>query len=52
MYSIKELKKQQLLKTSKKLKKLFHKEHWIIRHLEKIKPDYVVHGDDWKSGIQ
>ena len=23
-----------------------------IPNLEKIKPDYVVHGDDWKSGIQ
>ena len=21
-------------------------------NLRKIKPDYVVHGDDWKSGIQ
>ena len=21
-------------------------------NLEKIKPDYVVHGDDWKTGIQ
>ena len=21
-------------------------------NLEKYKPDYVVHGDDWKSGIQ
>lgn len=21
-------------------------------NLEKIKPDYVVHGDDWKSGVQ
>lgn len=22
------------------------------KNLEKIKPDYVVHGDDWKIGIQ
>ena len=21
-------------------------------NLEKIKPDYVVHGDDWKTGVQ
>lgn len=23
-----------------------------VPNLEKIKPDYVVHGDDWKAGIQ
>ena len=23
-----------------------------IPNLEKIKPDYVVHGDDWKTGVQ
>ncbi len=23
-----------------------------VPNLRKIKPDYVVHGDDWKSGIQ
>ncbi|MDA3812777.1 MAG: phosphoenolpyruvate mutase [Candidatus Cloacimonetes bacterium] len=23
-----------------------------VPNLEKIKPDYVVHGDDWKTGIQ
>ncbi|MDL2252406.1 adenylyltransferase/cytidyltransferase family protein, partial [Odoribacter sp. OttesenSCG-928-J03] len=23
-----------------------------VPNLEKIKPDYVVHGDDWKEGIQ
>lgn len=23
-----------------------------VPNLEKIKPDYVLHGDDWKSGIQ
>src|SRR3989338_1505458 len=22
------------------------------RNLKKIKPDYVVHGDDWKTGVQ
>ena len=23
-----------------------------ISNIEKLKPDYVVHGDDWKSGVQ
>ena len=23
-----------------------------IPNLKKIKPNYVVHGDDWKSGVQ
>ena len=23
-----------------------------VPNLKKIKPDYVVHGDDWKSGVQ
>ena len=23
-----------------------------VPNLEKIRPDFVVHGDDWKSGIQ
>ena len=23
-----------------------------VPNLEKIKPDYVVHGDDWKTGVQ
>ena len=23
-----------------------------VKNLKKIKPDYVVHGDDWKSGVQ
>jgi len=23
-----------------------------IPNIEKLKPDYVVHGDDWKSGVQ
>ena len=23
-----------------------------VQNLEVIKPDYVVHGDDWKKGIQ
>ena len=23
-----------------------------VPNLEKIKPDYVVHGDDWKDGVQ
>ena len=23
-----------------------------VPNLEKLKPDYVVHGDDWKTGIQ
>ena len=23
-----------------------------VPNLEKIKPDYVVHGDDWKEGVQ
>lgn len=22
------------------------------KNLEKLRPDYVVHGDDWKTGIQ
>lgn len=26
--------------------------HDYIPNLRKIKPDYVVHGDDWKTGIQ
>ena len=23
-----------------------------VPNLEKIKPDFVVHGDDWKTGVQ
>ena len=23
-----------------------------VPNLEKLKPDYVVHGDDWKTGVQ
>ena len=23
-----------------------------VPNLEKIKPDFVVHGDDWKEGVQ
>ena len=23
-----------------------------VKNLKSIKPDYVVHGDDWKSGVQ
>ena len=23
-----------------------------VENLKKIKPDYVVHGDDWKKGVQ
>ena len=23
-----------------------------VPNLERLKPDYVVHGDDWKNGVQ
>ena len=28
------------------------KTHSYIENLEKIKPDFVIHGNDWKKGVQ
>jgi len=35
------------------VKKIVKQSEWDYRpNLEKLKPDYVVHGDDWKTGVQ
>ena len=42
-----------ILKNIKNIKKIIPQEKWdASENLKKIKPDYVIHGDDWKVGIQ
>tara|TARA_Y100001970_G_C14218109_1_gene850884 strand:+ start:284 stop:1591 length:1308 start_codon:yes stop_codon:yes gene_type:complete len=42
-----------IIQNIKYVKKVIpQKTHSYISNLELIKPDYVVHGDDWKTGVQ
>lgn len=46
-------KRKQLLENFKQISKIIPQESLdYTKNLELIRPDYVVHGDDWKSGIQ
>ena len=46
-------KRKKLLKGFSFIKKIIPQESLdYTKNLELIKPDYVVHGDDWKKGIQ
>ena len=42
-----------IIKNIRGVKKVVAQDAWdYSKNLNKIKPDYVVHGDDWKVGIQ
>ncbi len=42
-----------IIKNITGVKKVVAQETWdYSKNLNRIKPDYVVHGDDWKTGIQ
>ncbi len=42
-----------IVKNLKNVKKIIKQETWdYSKVLEKLKPDYFIHGDDWKVGIQ
>ena len=42
-----------IVKSLKNVTKIIKQETWdYSKVLEKIKPDYFIHGDDWKVGIQ
>ena len=42
-----------IIKNINGVKKVVAQKTWdYTSNLNKIKPDYVVHGDDWKKGIQ
>ncbi len=42
-----------IIKNIKGVKKVIAQDTWdYSKNLNKIKPDFVVHGDDWKQGIQ
>ena len=46
-------KREKLVKKFKYIKQVVKQETLdYTKNLKKIKPDYVVHGDDWKHGIQ
>ena len=43
----------QIIKNVKGIFKIVKQETWdFTNNLKKLKPDYVIHGDDWKKGIQ
>ena len=42
-----------IIKNIRGVKKVIAQDTWdYSKNLNKIKPDFVVHGDDWKKGIQ
>ena len=42
-----------IVKSLKNVSKIIKQETWdYSKVLEKLKPDYFIHGDDWKVGIQ
>ncbi len=42
-----------IIKNIRGVSKVVAQDTWdYTKNLKKIKPDYVVHGDDWKKGIQ
>jgi len=43
----------QIIKNVKGISKIVKQETWdLTNNLKKFKPNYVIHGDDWKKGIQ
>ena len=42
-----------VIKNLKNISKIIKQETWDYeKNLLQIKPDYLIHGDDWKSGVQ
>ena len=42
-----------ILKTFKGINKIIKQDEWdFSKNLNKIKPHFVIHGDDWKVGVQ
>ena len=42
-----------IIKNIKGVSKVVPQDTWdYSKNLNKLKPDYVVHGDDWKKGVQ
>ena len=43
----------EIMKNIKGVDQIVKQETWdYTKNLQKIKPHYLIHGDDWKSGIQ
>ena len=43
----------EIMNNLKGISKIVKQETWdYSSNLKKIKPDYLIHGDDWKTGIQ
>ena len=41
------------MKNLKGVYKIIKQDTWdYSKNLNKLKPDYLIHGDDWKNGIQ
>ena len=46
-------KRYEMMKSIKGIKEIIKQDTWNYRkNLNLIKPDYVIHGDDWKKGVQ
>ena len=42
-----------IIKNIQGVSRVVSQDTWdYTKNLNKIRPDYVVHGDDWKNGIQ
>ena len=45
--------RQKIISSIKGVKKVIQQNtHDYTKNLKRIKPDFVVHGDDWKQGVQ
>ena len=43
----------EIIKNIKGIKKIVKQDTWdYTKNLIMLKPDYLIHGDDWKKGIQ
>ena len=43
--------RKQVVENIKGVSEVVHQEDWsYIQNLKKLKPDFIIHGDDWKSG--
>jgi|TARA_E500000178_G_scaffold348234_1_gene402973 phosphoenolpyruvate phosphomutase len=43
----------EIMRSIKGVKKIMKQDSWdYSENLNKLKPDYLIHGDDWKKGIQ
>ena len=43
----------EIMRSIKGVKKIMKQNTWdYSENLNKLKPDYLIHGDDWKTGIQ